>query len=760
MTGVAEPRAGGMLARHVWANPRYTDQGLHPISLHASIRARVTGPWGYRMQATESSPIRQNVRVPWVLWGASMALALLGSAFVALNGNSIIENLTLVTIFGAMGFIGALIASRQPDNPIGWVLTSATLVIALAFVTDGYSTYATEGRIDPLPGWQWAAWVPSWAWATGLGLILTFLFLYFPNGHLPSPRWRPVAISSAVVIGVITLVGAVNPAADMGVGARNPIGIDALGQVADSIIGFAFLALVLLGALSAISLFVRFRRVRGEEREQIKWLAFSAVLVATWIALSFIGEAFDIPLLRDSGLMAVFSALAMLSIPVAVGVAMLRYRLYEIDVVIRKTVVVAVLVVFVTIVYAGIVVGIGALVAGTASDGPLPIIAAVVIAIAFQPVRARANRIANRLVLGERASPYQVLSAFSDRLTGAYASDDLLVRMATLIGEGAGVRSVTVWLRVGDEVRPAAAWPADGPGASPGPRSHGASWRGSYPSSAGLARLPSGKRVSSSAPISVGERPGEPLSHEAEQLLQHLASQAGLVLRNARLTEELRARLLELQASRQRIVTAQDERAKQLERNLHDGAQQQLVALGVQLSLARRLAERDAPEMAATLDGLQTAATDALENLRDLARGIYPPLLADQGLLVALEAQARKAALPVEVEGVGSAAIRRRWRQPCISAASRRSRTSRSTRTRRAAHVRLADLDGTVSFEVTDDGAGFDPRADAPRDRLQGMKDRLEALGGDDRGRLGPERRNDGWWGDPCAGFGLELDRV
>jgi signal transduction histidine kinase len=222
----------------------------------------------------------------------------------------------------------------------------------------------------------------------------------------------------------------------------------------------------------------------------------------------------------------------------------------------------------------------------------------------------------------------------------------------------------------------------------------------------------------------------EPVTPAEDKLLSDLASQAGLMLRNVRLTAELQSRLEELGASRQRLVTAQDERAKQLERNLHDGAQQQLVALGVQLSLLRRVIEPGSPETAATFDALQQATTDALENLRDLARGIYPPLLADQGLVVALEGQARKAALPIEVEGV------RVGRYPqeveaavyfcCLEALQNVAKYANAS----SARVQLADRDGTVTFEVVDDGTGFDPEHTPLGTGLQGMKDRLEALGG------------------------------
>src|SRR4029453_11366894 len=155
--------------------------------------------------------------------------------------------------------------------------------------------------------------------------------------------------------------------------------------------------------------------------------------------------------------------------------------------------------------------------------------------------------------------------------------------------------------------------------------------------------------------ITVKKPPSEPLTSDERKLLNDLAAQAGLVLRNARLTEELRLRLEELQASRQRIVAAQDQERRRIERNIHDGAQQQLVALAVKLGLVRTIGRTDQEKADQILVELQTDAQQALEDLRDLARGIYPPLLADQGLLAALEAQARKASLPVVVEtdGVG-----------------------------------------------------------------------------------------------------------
>jgi signal transduction histidine kinase len=328
------------------------------------------------------------------------------------------------------------------------------------------------------------------------------------------------------------------------------------------------------------------------------------------------------------------------------------------------------------------------------------------------------QRFANRIAYGKRATPYEVLSEFSSRVGTGFADEDVLPRMAEVLATGTGASSARVWLRIGDELRPAASWPENGAVAP-------VAVQNDHPGR--FADREDGVEVRHRGELlgalSVTMPASDPMNPSKERLVVDLAAQAGLVLRNVRLIEELRA-------SRRRIVTAQDERAKQLERNLHDGAQQQLVALGVQLNLARHVAERDAPEVAATLDRLQAQAADALENLRDLARGIYPPLLADQGLVVALEAQARKAALPVEIESEGIG----RYPQGveaaiyfcCLEALQNVAKYANAS----SARVRLAGGERTVRFEVTDDGSGFDPARTPLGTGLQGMRDRLEALGG------------------------------
>ena len=223
--------------------------------------------------------------------------------------------------------------------------------------------------------------------------------------------------------------------------------------------------------------------------------------------------------------------------------------------------------------------------------------------------------------------------------------------------------------------------------------------------------------------LSVRMPANDPMNPTREKLVADLAAQAGLVLRNVRLIEELRA-------SRQRLVAAQDEERRKIERNLHDGAQQQLVALAVQLKLARTMLDRDPPRVGGMLDALQASATEAIEDLRDLARGIYPPLLADKGLEAALEAQARKSSIPVVVETDAIGRYPRDVESAVYFCALESLNNVAKYAEASHAVVRLAKSDGHLTFTVTDDGNGFDPDAAGHGTGLQGMADRLDAIGG------------------------------
>jgi signal transduction histidine kinase len=234
---------------------------------------------------------------------------------------------------------------------------------------------------------------------------------------------------------------------------------------------------------------------------------------------------------------------------------------------------------------------------GVGSDSlPLSIAAAALVAVTFQPLRERAQRLANRIVYGRRATPYEVLARFSARVGEAYATEDVLPRTARVLAEGVHAARAVVWLRLGDRLEPSAAWPPEGVGLQPVP----APEDGSVATLPGDHVAPVHYRDELLGALAVEKPRDEPLVPDEIELLDDLASQAGLVLANVRMTADLEARLAlierqaaALKASRQRIVAAQDAERRRLERNIHDGAQQQLVALAVKLRLADTMVDRD-----------------------------------------------------------------------------------------------------------------------------------------------------------------------
>ncbi|HEX2063317.1 MAG TPA: sensor histidine kinase, partial [Acidimicrobiales bacterium] len=417
-----------------------------------------------------------------------------------------------------------------------------------------------------------------------------------------------------------------------------------------------------------------------------------------------------------------------LLIPLALLVGIFRFRLWNVDKLISRALVFGALAGLVSAGYAGLVAVLGSLVGQRQEINFLPVVATFAVALLFSPAKDRLQRLANRLVYGRRATPYEVLSRFSERVGESVPTEELLGRMARLLAEGTGATQAVVWMKVGDQLQPAASW-GSGDGPAPLPRHTVGNDVGAIP---GVRRVvPVHHQGETLGALSVSKP--ELLTPTEESLLDDLARQAGLVLRNLRLTADLMARLEELRSSRQRLVVAQDEARRRLERNLHDGAQQQLVALRVQLSLAERLAADmgDAAQpLVEMLGELKDQTGQALEELRDLARGIFPPLLAAEGLVTALKAQAEKAPVPVDVVAPDLGRYPREVESAvyfcCLEALQNTAKYAGASHV----EVRLEHTDGTLRFSVTDDGRGFDPDAVTVGTGTQNMSDRLEALGG------------------------------
>ncbi|MEP7033701.1 MAG: histidine kinase, partial [Actinomycetota bacterium] len=544
------------------------------------------------------------------------------------------------------------------------------------------------------------------------------LLAVFPTGRVPSRRWRwyPTALCAAfavAVIGTVVKVGSVdiNP----GVKPPNPTGIPSIEGVVRRILAVDGFAVLALSLLSVVIVIVRFRGSRGEERQQVRWLASVAGLS---LVAFIVAVATSIPLgpnqttFVNDAAWTVFLSCIGLGLPAAIAIALLRYRLWDLDVVVRKTVVGAIVVVLITSLALAALAFLGAAVVGPIADSPeITLIAGMIVGLSFWPLRRVARRISDRVVYGGRATPYEVLTEFSDRMSETYSTDDVLPRMAAIVADGTRAERVGIWLLVGGEMQPAASWPPE-------------STDEAAPATAlGEGSFEVRHQGELLGAITVSVPAADPMNPSKEKLIRDLASQAGLVLRNVRLIEELRA-------SRRRIVTTQDLRAKTLERNIHDGAQQQLVALAVKLRLAEGIARKDPERTASMLSDLQSEANDALENLRDLARGIYPPLLADKGLSAALEAQARKSPVPVDVRADGVDRYLPEVESAIYFCTLEALQNIAKYAGASLASVELSQEDGHLTFRVSDDGRGFDATTRSYGTGLQGMADRLDSIGG------------------------------
>jgi signal transduction histidine kinase len=615
-------------------------------------------------------------------------------------------SLLMPATFTAMG---SLIATRRPGNTIGWIVLLSGPLAAIGFATDGWAVRSFARAAGPLPLGTFAAWMANLILGSHLlFLVIGLLFLLFPDGRLPSPRWRWLLWYGAFVYGVLAVSAALWSADVTKIFPHRILPSLLPGQAAVQTIASPFLAIQLTVVAACVTaLIVRFRRSAGDERQQLKWFVYTVPVIFAAVVISIV-------VIVGNGRYS-FALFALIPIPIAVAV--LKYRLYDLDLVISKTIVFGTLAIFITAIYAGTVAGIGALV-GQRGSLALAAVAAAVIAVAFQPLRQWLQHLANRVVYGRRATPYEVLADFSGRMADAYATEEVPRQMAQVLAQGTGAQRAEVWLALGADLHRAAAWPqvTSEPAAIPA--------AGGLPSVPGMDRvvrvLHQGHLLGA---LAVRMPPGSPVTATQDKLIRDLAGQAGLVLRNARLISELRA-------SRQRLVAAQDSERRRIERNLHDGAQQQLVALALKLRLTDSLIDDDPGQAHAALRELQEHAGEASRDLRELAHGIYPPLLADRGLPDALEAQARRSAVPVVVQprGIG------RYPQEveaavyfcCLEALQNVAKYSGAA----SARLCLSAAGPQLSFKVTDDGRGFDPAATAYGTGLQGMTDRLEALGG------------------------------
>ncbi|GAA3239950.1 hypothetical protein GCM10017691_41560 [Pseudonocardia petroleophila] len=596
--------------------------------------------------------------------------------------------------------VGLYVLRARPAHRVGLLFVGLGVASALMFFGRQAGLHSPA-----LPGGAWLAWVSIWLVplvmaAAGVAVMV------FPTGRHLSRRWRAASFAMVGLAILVAFASALWPIEDdwRRGGLTFPFdigGADAARTVAAPLMLTCYVGFQVLWAAAVV---VRLRRADGDEARQLRWFVF-AVTVSVLVLVT--GDlAWGTPL---PGL------LTLPLVPLAAGVAIVRYRLYDIDPVINKTLVGGAMVLLISVGYVGVVVGAGALV--PVSDRVLALVATAAVAVAFEPVRRRAQALADRLVYGRRVTPYETLSRLSAQLSRN--DEGLLVGLAATIGGGVGASEVVVWVGDAERMQAVAAWPARPP---VGPRS--------------LAEL--GSRRELVRPVRhdgvvqgalvLTTTPGVPLTPAEDRLLGDLVAQTGLVIDHRARLEQVARQASELQAAARRIVTAEDSARRRIERNLHDGVQQRLVSLGMALgAMVERAAATGCPDLVREAEHARRQLLDATAELRDTARGLHPAVLTLDGLDAALANLVDRSPVLVRLH----VDLDRRP-PPEVEATAYFLVSEALTNAARHAGASVVDVDVSLdgdrlTVEVSDDGAGGAELE--PGGGLHGLADRLSALG-------------------------------
>ncbi len=610
--------------------------------------------------------------------------------------------------------LGVAVTTRRPRNPIGpifLIVASSYTLSALAASTLLYQAIPTAAVTPALL--DVATWLGNWAWLPAQLLPVTFVFLLFPDGHLPSRRWWPVGWAAGLSLVALMLALAAHPGPVSSWGTQpNPFGLEGAESLWNALIAIGSMLLIIgvFGSMAAVV--VRFRRSRGIERAQMKWLAYAAVVVLGFgivlLPLWFSNSLND-PLAMELNI--ALTNLMTLGIAVAATMAIVRYRLYDIDVLINRTLVYGVMTGVILAIY-GLVVGAAGVVFGSRSNWLLALLATALVAVLFQPLRTRFQRGVNRLLYGQRDEPFAVLAELGRRLEQTVTPEAVYPTIVETVAHALRLPYVGLQVCRGHSFETVEA--TGRPAANP-------------------VALPLTNQGEVVGRLIVGRRPGDDgFSAPDQQLLQNIARQAGAAVHGAMLTADL-------QRSRQQIVTGREEERRRLRRDLHDGLGPSLASLLLEARVLRRMI-RDDPAAAESLaEEMQADIRATIDDIRRVVHELRPPALDDLGLVPALHVLAAKVGRPVgAAEGGGLRVdIDAPDDLPPLAAAVEVAayRIVQEALTNvvhhadaRCATVRLR-LDHALRIDVTDDGQGFNGSRVGGLG-LRSMRERAAELGG------------------------------
>jgi signal transduction histidine kinase len=623
-------------------------------------------------------------QLPWTILGLTVAMEI---AAVALSvGLEPAYDTWLYALYSpVMAATGAIIAARRPGNAIGWLFLAVAIVNAFGDLAQGWGLRAAA------EGWPAGAagdWIATWIWlVAGLGGVLTFLL--FPDGRPLTRRWAPVGW--AAVAGVVLAIAGWSLTADRDgdfASGTNPLTVAWLPTGALLAVGMT----LFLGAFAAavLSVVVRFRRSRGVERQQMKWFALVAglelvVLPATfalWYVMPVVG---------------VLAALSLTALPVATGIAILRHQLLDIDLVINRTLVYGALTVLLAAAYVAT-----SLLLGTAVDADSAWVTAastLVAAAAFRPLRARLQAAVDRRFDPARAHALRRIDEFLEDLRAGRALPETIEPVLRDV-----LDDPTLELRF---LVPET---------------------GRYVDALGIERMDPAADHRLRIPIDpLGVVLCDPERHPSPATVAQVVAAGGLAVEIARLRVELRRQLHQVEDSRARIVAAGHEERRRIERDLHDGAQQRLVSVGLALRHAQfELESAPREQVDRTLDDAVVQISAVIDELRELAQGL-PPSQLDAGLAAALHELAARAPIPVEVRALDERVA------PGVEAAAYFIACEGLTNVVKHARASAVSLtavrdNGSLVVSVADDGVGGAAPADGSG--LTGLADRVVAAGG------------------------------
>jgi two-component system NarL family sensor kinase len=688
-------------------------------------RDKHNSPWGIP-KGIELFGWKMNARVArsiaWLLVAVYIILSATGLYLLGLTntipGNSafpLLPYAVVMIVIGIWPVIGAQIISHHPHHPVGWLLFITFPVVAIVMFAIGYASYATSLAPDllPIPGA-----ILFWLKDPGMSIAivaLTLMFLLFPTGKLLSSSWRFVAWTSIgalpVVIGL--LIVRPGPLLDFP-SLDNPDAVSGPVWAALAPLHLAAITLLTLCSLAAlVSLFLRLRRAQGDEAQQVKWLLLPAVIYWIGIPVYYLAELDPSETLLGIG--GILHLIGVPAIVIAVAFAIFKYRLYDVDIIINRTLVYSALTAIVVVIYVLVVGALGSLFQAQGSP-IIALLATGLVAVLFQPLRERLQQAVNRLFFGQRDDPMRTLAQLGKRLEAAIAPEIVLPTLVETISQTLKLPYVAISLRSGDEFKIAAQCGINGKYA---------------------IRIPLNYQGETVGQLIAGPRgPGEQFSKADRQLLKNIAHQAGPAAYAVQLTQDLRQ-------SRVRLVTAREEERRRLRRDLHDGLGPILASQGLKMAAVSQLIDDDPDKAQQLLEELAAKNEITVAEIRRLVYELRPAVLDDLGLVGAVQDYASglkggtqnsprlKVDVQASAEGLPSLPA-------AVEVAAYRISTEALTNVARHAQARHAKVSFVLNstnraqklhLEIVDDGIGL-PENQKSGIGLISMRERAEEVGG------------------------------